>query len=82
MTDHPCKGRSAAQIDAFEAIAVNGAPSCKPATLAALESAGLIVRAGSSTVGKDAFGAVTVPAYVVPLPVHMQWCAWAAEQPD
>lgn len=73
-TDHPCKGRSKAQIEAFELIAINQQPNCAQRTLDALEKGGLIVRIGDSVIGRDAFGEITVPEYEVPIPVHMQWC--------
>jgi len=81
-TEHPCKGRTKAQIAAFEAIAINEEPRCSQATLGILEKEGLIKKIGSRELGRDAFGAISVPVYEVPMHVHMQWCQWASEQVD
>lgn len=81
-TNHPCMGRTKAQIEAFEAIAVNEQPKCSQKTLDALEKAELIKRIGNQEVGRDSLGPITVPIYEVPLHAHMQWCQWAAEQSD
>lgn len=82
QTDHPCKGRSQSQIDAFEAIAINEHPNCSKKTLDALLKDNLIVVIGNQELGRDAFGAITVPVYEVPIHHHMQWCQWASEQFD
>lgn len=31
------------------------------------------------SLGRDALGPIQVVVYEVPLPVHMQWCEWCAE---
>lgn len=81
-TDHPCMGRTKAQIEAFEAIAINEQPKCSQKTLDILEKGDLIKRIGDREVGRDALGPITVPVYEVTLHAHMQWCEWAAEQSD
>src|ERR1700730_10379203 len=42
MTDHPCKGMTKAQRDAFEMIAVNQHPRATHKTLLALRAKGLV----------------------------------------
>ena len=81
MTDHPCKGMTKAQRAAFERIAVNQSHGANHKTLLALRGAGL-VDYKNRVVGRDALGAITVPDWCVPLPVHAQWCQWCSEQPE
>jgi hypothetical protein len=64
-----------AQEAAFERIAINEEPQCSRKTIAALKSAGLIAEY-EEVIGADAFGAIIVPCYEVPTPVHIEWCAW------
>lgn len=79
MTDHPCKGMTKAQVAAFEQIAVNAVPQCTWGTLDALLKAGVVVR-GTPEVRRDVMGVYEIPNFYVPLPLHMQWCAWCSEQ--
>lgn len=79
MTDHPCKGMTEAQIAAFERIAINANPECGWKTLDRLIARGVIERV-KGEMRRDAMGAYEIPAFVVPLPIHMQWCQWASEQ--
>ena len=79
MTDHPCKGMSKAQREAFEQIAINQTPQCKWPTIDALLKAGVIER-GNSEPRRDAMGVYQIPSFYVPLPIHHQWCVWASEQ--
>lgn len=81
MTDHPCKGLTKAQREAFERIAVNQEPMATHKTLLALRAKGLIGYT-DKVVGRDALGKITVPEWFVPLHVHYQWCNWCSEQPD
>lgn len=76
---HPCAGRSQRQVEIFEAIAVNLEPPFSPRSLRALLDAGLVEQVGVRVLGRDAFGAIKVPVYAVPLPVHYQWCQWCSE---
>ena len=76
---HPCSGMSTAAKRAFEAIAVNEEPRCAQKTLDALQDCGLIERLCDRVVGRDAFGLIKVPVYAVPLPIHVAWCEWCAE---
>jgi hypothetical protein len=79
MTDHPCKGMSNAQREAFERIAINQTPQCKWATIDALIKAGVVER-GTPEMRRDAMGVYQIPSFFVPLHIHMQWCEWASEQ--
>lgn len=78
MTEHPCKGMTKAQREAFELIAVNQFPACKWPTIDALLAAGVIER-GPSETRKDAMGIYHIPSFFVPLPIHIQWCEWCSE---
>lgn len=80
MTDHPCKGMSRADCDAFEAIAINQTPQNGWRSIDRLLSAGVIER-GEDDKRRDAMGAYSIPRFYVPLPVHMRWCEWCSEQP-
>jgi hypothetical protein len=81
-TEHPCKGRSAAQIAAFERVATGREPQATEKTLNALLRDSLIHRGMDKQIGRDRFGPIMVPFYFVPAAIHAQWCAWAAEQPE
>ncbi len=81
MTDHPCKGMTKRQREAFEQIAISQPPQATHKTLVALRERGLIDYK-NETIGRDALGAITVPRWFVPLLVQMQWCEWASEQPE
>jgi hypothetical protein len=78
MIEHPCKGMTKAQIDAFERIAVNDAPNCTWPVIDALLARGVIVR-GADEIHRDALGVYHVPRFCVPLAVHHQWCEWCSE---
>lgn len=79
MSEHPCKGMTKPQIEAFERIAINEPPACRWDTLDALLKAGVIER-GQGEMRRDAMGVYEIPSFIVPLPVHHQWCEWASEQ--
>lgn len=79
MTDHPCKGMTKPQIEAFERIAINQPPQCEWKSIDALLRAGVIER-GANDVHRDAMGVYHIPNFYVPVPVHAQWCAWCSEQ--
>ncbi len=82
MTEHPCKGMTKAQIEAFEQIAIgNALPTTNKSTLAKLRAKELIYE-DEPKVFKDRFGAYSIPQYFVPYPVHMKWCEWCSEQPE
>lgn len=78
---HPCQGCTPGEISTFEAIAVNqyrGHGPKVPPAIKALLARGLIERAPDMVVGAGPL-AVRVPQYAVPLPHHMQWCKWCAD---
>ena len=81
MTDHPCKDLTKTQREAFEQIAINQPPQCGWKSIDALLNAGVIER-GEDDTRRDAMGVYHIPNFFVPLPIHMQWCAWCSEQPD
>lgn len=82
MVDHPCKGMTKAQREAFEMIAVNQHPRAGQKTIDALLTRGVIRRGADEVLGRDAFGVIKVPSYHVPYPTHAQWCEWCSEQPE
>jgi hypothetical protein len=69
------------QIAAFERIAINQYPACRWPIIDKLLATGVIER-GPDDVRRDAMGIYHIPSFFVPLPIHMQWCQWASEQPD
>lgn len=77
--DHPCKGMTRAQRDAFERIASGQAHNATHRTLLALRQRG-VVDYESKIVGRDALGTFSVPEWFVPLPVHAQWCEWCTQE--
>ena len=78
-TKVPHPGRSKAQRAALDAIGCgDNSPIMAPRTRAALLKAGLIQKCGEKVVGRDRFGAIAIPEYEMPIPVHMQWCAAVA----
>lgn len=82
MTDHPCKGMTPLQIQAFEKIAVGDPlPSGVIKSFKALQAKGLIER-GPDKVLRDRLGSFGIPQYQVPIRHHMQWCQWCSEQPE
>lgn len=81
MTDHPCKGLTAAQRKAFELMAISQPPFCNWPTIDALLKAGVIER-GASETRRDAMGVYHIPSFHVPLHIHAQWCEWCSEQTD
>ncbi len=80
-TRHPCAGMTKAQRAAFELIAINEHPRATRSTFDALIKKGLIEER-REVVGRDALGSVVATRYHVPLPIHMQWCEWCAEQDE
>lgn len=75
MMEHPAANCTERQRAAFEQIGIGQDAGHHPATLAALESKGLI----ASTREIEGYPPVTIKRYHVPLPLHMQWCAWCSE---
>ncbi len=56
-------------------------PPAKAKTLAAMVDAGLLQRCPDKILGRDGFGVIALPQFQMPIPVHMEWCAYWAEQP-
>lgn len=81
MTDHPCRGMTKTQREAFERIAINKHPRCKWSVIDKLIERGVIER-GPDETRRDAMGAYHIPSFRVPLMVHAQWCEWCSEQPE
>lgn len=82
MMDHPCKGLGASATIAFERIATGESlPPMSKGIAAKLLAKGLIDH-GDPKICRDSLGAYSIPQYFVPLPVHMKWCEWCADQPD
>lgn len=81
LADHPCKGMSRADRDAFEAIAINQIPRNGWRSIDRLLEAGVIER-GESEKRRDALGTYEIPRFFVPLPIHMQWCDWCSRQSE
>ena len=78
MAKHPCNGMTKAQREAFERIATNQIPDCTWPTIDALLKAGVIER-GPDDVRRDAMGVYIIPSFFIPIPIHIQWCAWCSE---
>jgi len=70
-----------AQQEAFEQIATGSGMAHHPTTLAALERKGLIEQVGERVFGSGPL-AVRIPVHEVPIPIHMAWCEWCAENVD
>jgi hypothetical protein len=78
---HP--GTTEAQRRVLDAIGCGD--SCPPMTRRTRETLlrkGLIERVGERTLGRDALGAITLPIYEMPIPVHMQWCSAVASEDE
>jgi len=80
MTPHPCKGMTRAQRRDFELIATGHRPRGGDTTINKLRARGLIADAPQEVLGRDVI--FIVPVWYVPIPIHMQWCKWAAEQSE
>ncbi len=67
------------QQDVLSRIAINEDGGHNRFTLAALERKGLIESYEEVLFG--GFLPLRIKRYRVPIPVHMAWCAWCADQP-
>lgn len=65
------------QLEVFEQIATGNDTGHPRITLDSLERRGYIESEFQQLRG---FPPVAVCKYSVPIPVHMQWCAWCAEK--
>lgn len=70
------------QLEVFEQIFIGKDHGHHPATLALLLRRELIIRLPDRPVGRDVFGVISIPVYDIPLPVHMDYCQWCADNFD
>lgn len=77
--EHPCAGLSARATEVFEQIAVNEDTGHHPRILKQLVERGLIEPREETVAGPFRGTTIAVTRYSVPMPVHMAWCAWCAE---
>ena len=77
-TKHPCDGMTRAEVNAFEAIAINQKPRCSKKTLDRLLERGLIEKLEEKRSFRDGLPPAIMTDFYVPLPIHYQWCVWAA----
>ncbi len=71
----PHPGRTPAQRRALDAIGCGDfCPPMSRSTRKALLDAGLIRQLSDKVVSRDRFGAITIPQFEMPIPVHMEWC--------
>lgn len=73
----PHPGRTSAERRALDRIGCGEPPACAQKTLRNLLAAGLIVDVGTET-RRGALGEYRIPAYTMPIPVHMAWCSAVA----
>lgn len=79
-TPHP--GNTPAQRKVLDQVGCGESlPSASAKTLAKMVEQGLLERLPDQVLGRDSFGAITVPQYEMPIPVHYQWCKYWSEQP-
>jgi hypothetical protein len=79
MTAHPCARLGPIATGVFERIAVGQSPLASQRSIAMLLKRGLIEQVRVRRIGRDPLGAIEIPEYEVPLPIHMQWCKWCDE---
>ena len=75
---YPFPGLTAAQRRVFEAIAVNDDGGHHPKTLRVLLKRRLIVAAEEED--HRSWPPMLITRYHVPLPIHIEWCAWCDRQ--
>ncbi|MEE7449017.1 hypothetical protein MRF4_15105 [Methylobacterium radiotolerans] len=73
----PHPGRTSAERRALDRIGCGEPPACVQKMLRNLLDAGLIVDVGTET-RRNALGSYRVPAYAMPIPVHIAWCSAVA----
>ena len=82
-TEHPCKGRTKAQRETFERIAIGDDRRVNPKVAAKLMEYGLIEQHDqilSPALGDPVWLTMRVKRYSVPIAIHIQFCQWASEQ--
>jgi hypothetical protein len=80
MVQHPCHGMTRAETKAFEAIAINLKPHGSKETLTRLLDRGVVVKQEKHVAFRDGLPPSVMDEYCVPLPIHLQWCEWAAQR--
>ena len=73
----PHPGRTLAERRALDRVGCGEPPGCSPKTLRRLLDDGLLIDQGGE-VRRDALGEYRIPAYEMPTPVHIAWCAAVA----
>lgn len=68
------------QSEVFEQIAIGNDAGHPQTIIVPLLRKGLITEIQEKT--RDRFGEFSIYRYEVPLPIHMEWCAWCAQQED
>ena len=81
MTKPKHPGTTPAERRVLDAIGCGD--SCPPMTARtrdAMLRKGLIHKVGERELGRDRFGAISLPVYEMPIPIHMVWCKAVAEE--
>ena len=78
-TRNPAAGLTKAQRAAFEQLTVGDDRYIPARVRAALVAKGLVVQIGERSLGTILGRPVMTAVFEVPTAVHMQWCAWCAE---
>jgi hypothetical protein len=82
MSAAPFAGLTKPQKRALADVAFGGdGTGFSPRTLVVLRDRGLI-ESYDRRVGRDRFGEIVVKAWTMPIPVHIEFCAWVVEQPE
>lgn len=79
QTRNPCAGLTKAQRTAFEGLAIGDDSYIPSRVRDVLIAKGLIVQIGERSLGTILGRPVMTAVFEVPTAVHMQWCAWCAE---
>jgi len=74
------RGLPKKQRECFEKIAAGARFRHHPRTLAILEHKGLIEFETMTVKFPGRLGSITATLPYVPIPIHMEWCQWCAEQ--
>jgi hypothetical protein len=84
MTKYFLPDLSKAQADALDRSGCGDftLSGVSPKTMKKLLDEGLLRQCGEKVICRDRFGTVAVPEYEMPLPVHIEWTLWNAEQFD
>lgn len=74
---HPCEAASAAEIEAFDALASGGEPRRSGDAISSLVRRGFLKPTGWKLEPGGADGQLTRHRYTVPIALHLAWCEWA-----